>query len=167
MPKEIINQLESALSDTLHLLDSFTEKELNTIPFEGSWTAAQVGRHLFKAEEGIDKMFYAPTKPVDRDPAEKAAWMKELFLNFETKMKSPDFILPEEKQYQKEDLENSLKEEKAKVLKAIQNSNLNEEAPLSDEHPLKGSTKLEILHFLTYHTMRHNHQIREIREKLQ
>lgn len=167
MATEIIHQLELALDDTLQLLNSFSEKELNTVPFQGSWTAAQVGRHLFKAEEGIDKMFYAPTKAVDRDPSEKAALMKELFLNFDTKMKSPDFILPEEKQYEKTALEDLLKKEKVKVLEAVQNSNLNEEAPLSDEHPLKGSTKLEILHFLTYHTMRHNHQIRNIKEKLQ
>jgi len=166
MPKEIISQLESALNDTLHLLDSFTEKELNIVPFEGSWTVAQVARHLYKSETGIDQIFYAPSQPANRDPEEKAAWMKELFLNFETKMKSPDFILPEEEHYEKVKLEDSLKEEKTKVLEAVQNSNLSEMAILSEDHPLKGSTKLEILHFLTYHTMRHNHQIRKIKQAL-
>lgn len=166
MPKEIITQLESALNDTLHLVDSLSENDLNKVPFEGSWTAAQVARHLYKSEAGIDQMFYAPSKPVERAPDEKAAWLKELFLNFETKMKSPDFILPEEQHYDKDALGNLLKEEKEKVLEAVNNSNLNEEAVLGDDHPLKGNTKLEILHFLTYHTMRHNHQIRKIKEAL-
>lgn len=166
MAKEIINQLESALNDTLNLVDSLSENELNKIPFEGSWTAAQVARHLYKSEVGIDKMFYTLSKPVERAPDQKAAWLKELFLNFETKMKSPDFIQPEEQHYDKEILTNSLKAEKEKVLEAVNISNLNEEAMLGDDHPLKGSTKLEILHFLTYHTMRHNHQIREIKKKL-
>jgi len=167
MSKEIINQLEAALGETLQLLSSFNEKEMNTIPFEGSWTAAQVCQHLYKSEDGMDQLLYAPTEQTDRNPEEKAVWLKEIFLNFDTKMKSPDFILPEDKHYDKADLEEPLKATKDKMVEAAHNVNLAEIAPLPDGHPLKGNTKLEMLHFITYHTMRHNHQLKNIREKLQ
>ncbi len=162
MSKEIINQLEIALNDTLQLLSSFNEKEINTIPFEGSWTAAQVCQHLYKSENGMDALFYAPAQPADRDPEERAASLKEMFLNFEIKMKSPDFILPEEKEYEKAELEKSLTKTKDKIIEAAQKVDLAEIAPLPEQNPLNGSTKLELVHFLTYHTMRHNHQLRNI-----
>ena len=87
MSKEIINQLETALNDTLALLASFDEKEMNTVPFEGSWTAAQVCRHLLKSETGMDELLFAPSQVPDRNPEERAAELKDLFLNFEIKMK--------------------------------------------------------------------------------
>lgn len=166
MPKEIISQLETALSDTLHLLTAFNEKEMNTVPFEGSWTAAQVFRHLFKSEDGMDQLLYAPSEPIERQPDKNAGWLKEMFLNFETKMQSPDFILPEDKNYNKEELSGPLKETADKMLEAAKKVNLNEVAPLPEGHPFKGNTKLEMVHFITYHTMRHNHQLRKIREKV-
>lgn len=166
MSQKIFNQLETALNDTLHLLSSFNEKEMNTVPFQGSWTAAQVCRHLFKAEDGIDGLFYAPGNLLDRAPDQRAGEYKELFLNFDTKMESPDFIYPEEKEYKKEELTEPLKEANKKLLEAAKKVNLSEEAALPDEHPLKGSTKLELVHFITYHTMRHNHQLKKIREAI-
>jgi len=166
MPQNIINQLEAALGETVTLLSSFNEKELNTIPFEGSWTAAQVGRHLFKSENSIDQLIYTPSEPVDRAPDERAQWLKDLFLDFTTKMKSPDFILPEDKDYNKSELVTSLADVKGKVVEAAQTADLTYIAPLPEEHPLKGITKLEIVHFLTYHTMRHNHQLQKIKEAL-
>lgn len=167
MSKEIINQLETALNDTLALLASFDEKEMNTVPFEGSWTAAQVCRHLLKSETGMDELLFAPSQVPDRNPEERAAELKDLFLNFEIKMKSPDFILPEEKQYDRAELEKPLKDAKEKMVDAAGKANLNEIAPLPEEHPLHGITKLETVHFVTYHTMRHNHQLRKIKEKVQ
>lgn len=167
MSKEIINQLEAALGETLQLLSSFSEMEMNTVPFEGSWTAAQVCQHLYKSEDGMDQLLKAPTKPADRNPEEKAAWLREIFLNFETKMKSPDFILPEDKHYDKAELEGPLKDTKDKMVEAAFKADLSEIAPLPDGHPFQGNTKLEMLHFITYHTMRHNHQLKNIRKKLQ
>jgi hypothetical protein len=166
MAKEIINQLETALGDTLSLLDYFNEKEMNTISFEGSWTAAQVFRHLFKSENGMDELLYAPTEPVERRPDEKVDWLKDTFLNFEVKFESPDFIIPEDKNYNKEELSGPLKEVADKMIEAAKKVNLSEIAPLSEGHPFEGSTKLEMIHFITYHTIRHNRQLRRIREKV-
>lgn len=166
MAKEIINQLEAALGETLQLLSSFNEKEMNTVPFEGSWTAAQVCRHLFKSEDGMDELLNTKTQAADRNPEEKAEELKDLFLNFEIKMESPDFIIPENKQYEKEELEGPLENAKNKMIEAALKADLNEMAPLPEGHPFEGNTKLEMVHFITYHTMRHNHQLKTIRKRL-
>jgi hypothetical protein len=122
-----------------------------------------VGRHLFKSEDGINELFAATTEPVDRAPDARAEEFKKIFLDFSTKMKSPDFIMPEDKEYDKERLLQSLTDAKDKVVKAVQTNDLSGLAPLPDAHPLKGSSKLEIVYFIAYHTMRHNHQIKKIR----
>jgi len=166
MYSEIISQLELALDETLKLLSTFTEKEINTIPFEGSWTAAQVGRHLYKSQKGMDGLLLCPADPVKRDPEEKANGLRDTFLNFDIKMKSPDFIIPEEKEYDKDDLIASLKDVKEEMIAAAQKADLTQLAPLPEGHPLEGHSKLEIVHFVTYHTIRHNHQLEEIRAAL-
>lgn len=167
MSKEIINQLDAALGETLQLLSSFSEEDMNKVPFEGSWTAAQVGEHLYKSQEGMDELLYAHAPKPDRNPEEKAQWLKEIFLNFEHKMKSPDFIYPEDKYYNQSELKDSLESVKDKMTEAAKKSKLEEMAPLPEGHPLNGITKLETLYFVTYHTIRHNHQLKNIREKLQ
>lgn len=167
MPKEIINQLDAALTETLQLLSSLNEEKINKIPFEGSWTAAQVAQHLYKSIKGMDELLYTPSQQADRNPEEKAQWLKDIFLNYENKMKSPDFILPEDKYYNQSELKDSLESAKDKMTEAAKNSKLEEMAPLPEGHPLNGITKLETLYFVTYHTIRHNHQMKNIREQLQ
>ena len=143
---------------------SFNENELNTVPYEGSWTAAQVARHLMLSEDGMDELLTAPMQEADRQPHEKAGWLKDMFLNFETKMKSPDFIVPEDKHYTHAELEGPLTDIRDKMIAAAETANLAEMAPLPEGHPFEGSTKLEMVHFITYHTMRHNHQMEKIRK---
>ena len=102
-------------------------------------------------------------KPAERYPGEKIAGLKKAFLNFSTKMKAPEFVVPEagpyEKQAAMDELNNSLKVLKEDSGKA----NLNE---LVEGLPLGPTTKLELLHFCLYHTQRHLHQMEKIAEAL-
>jgi len=163
MAQVIIDQLETALNETIYLLKGVDEKNINKLPFEGSWTAAQVGRHLYKSGVGSDALFSAlgevPQRPADAG----AESLRNMFMNFEVKMKSPDFIIPEDKKYEKEQLIASLAEVKDKMISAVKQADLNQVAQLPQGHPFYGSTKLELVHFYTYHTLRHNHQIEKIK----
>ncbi len=161
---EIIKELENALSETTALLAGFSHKELNKVPFKGSWTAGQVGCHLLKSETGMDDLLYAPSAPADRNPDQQVQELKDIFLDFSKKFESPDFIIPEDREYTNEELINSLNRVKENILLAAKNSDLTEIAPLPDGHPFVGNTKLEMVHFVTYHTIRHNKQIKKIRE---
>jgi DinB superfamily len=166
MHNEIISKLEAALGETIAHLSSFTEKDLNTVPFEGSWTAGQVGRHLYKSQNGMDGLLLAPAETADRNPEERVKELKDTFLNFEIKMKSPDFIYPEDKEYNKEALIKELQEVKDKMMDAASKADLVQLAPLPEGHPFAGATKLEMVHFMAYHTMRHNHQLEKIKAEV-
>ena len=162
MNGSIINQLEAALGKTVQLLSSFDQKEVNKIPFDGSWTAAQVGQHLYLSENGMDELLLAPTAKVTRQPDANVQELKNMFLDFSIKMKSPDFIIPEDKMYDQQEQIGNLNSVKNKILTAVSQTDLDQIAPLPEGHPLAGNTKLEIVHFITYHTIRHNHQISNI-----
>jgi hypothetical protein len=167
MAKEIINELSAALDNTVALLESFTEEEMNKVPFKDSWTAAQVGRHIYKSLEGTDKLFSAPSEPANRPADQQAAQFKEMMGDMDNKMQSPEFIAPEDKAYDKQQLIQSLKDVKKTAIDASANNELENVPPLEDGHPLKGTTKLELVYFMAYHTQRHNHQIAKIRSVVQ
>lgn len=162
MRQEIIPQFENALEQTISLLESLTKEQLNSVPFEGSWTAAQVGRHIYKSIKGTHEMLQKPMPVPDRNPLKRTQEFKDILLDFDLKMESPDFLIPENETYYGGQLIASINEVKGEVLPVVATANLEEEAPLAEGHPLKGSTKLEILHFLTYHSVRHNRQIEKI-----
>jgi hypothetical protein len=162
MAESIINQLEAVLGETVQLLSSLNNEELNRAPFNGSWTAAQVGQHLLKAETGIDELLLVPTEKAARQPDEKVEETKNIFLDFTAKYQSPDFIVPEEKEYDPAEVIEPLKNNIPNILKAAKEADLTQLAPLPPGHPFEGYTKLEMIHFLTYHTMRHNRQIKNM-----
>lgn len=163
MAKEIINELGESLDNTIELLESFSQQEINKIPFEGSWTAAQVGRHIYKSLEGTGELFGAPAERANRPADQQADQFKEMMADMDNKMQSPEFILPEDKDFDKQQLIQSLKEIKKTAIDASTSNELERVPPLDDAHPLKGATKLELVYFMTYHTQRHNHQIAKIR----
>lgn len=162
MDKNIATELDKAMQETISLISSANESDINKVPFKGSWTAAQTARHLIKAGNGMAEMFSTEAPKANREADEKAAELKDILLNFDLKMDSPDFIVPEDKQYSKEELisqTDKIRKETVEVLKTAQL----DEIPNTDEgNPLKGYTKLELLHFAVYHTQRHNRQIRNI-----
>jgi hypothetical protein len=163
----IDNALRAALGQTITLLSSFDDSKINTIPFKGSWTAAQVGDHLLKSVTGLDGLFSTPTEKAARPADANAEALKKMMLDFSIKMESPAFILPDKDEYDKEWLLKSLQKAQEAIVPVILSANLEEMAPLPEGHPLRGNTKLELVHFFTYHTQRHNHQIQKIKETVQ
>ncbi|MFA6059548.1 MAG: DinB family protein [Taibaiella sp.] len=145
----------------LHLANSFSEKGFNTIPFEGSWTAAQVIDHITKSNKSIAQALSLEGKPADRKPDERTPELAKIFLDFKTKLKSPDFILPTQDIYQKASLIATLESSIEKLKEGVGNTSLID----AIEHQAFGEiTKLELLYFVVYHTQRHMHQLQHIYE---
>jgi dihydrofolate reductase len=157
--QELFKSLHSTTSELVQLVSSLSETEINTIPFRGSWTAAQVAEHVTKSNLGIVRSLNTEGRQMDRAPDERITDFKKQFLNFSEKLQSPKFILPTRDIYQKEkviaDLKLSIDQLKAKG----RTVNLSEGV----SHPIFGDiTKLELLHFVLYHTERHIHQLKNI-----
>ncbi|MEP6596295.1 MAG: DinB family protein [Ginsengibacter sp.] len=159
LTKELFTSLDSTSSELLELISSADSTTLDTVPFKDSWTAAQLASHVTKSNNAITQALNMVGKTAERNPDDRAEELKEMFLNFNTKFKSPDFILPTQDTYNKDmlfkDLEKSIVQ-----LKEIGNKiNLGEIISL----PAFGEiTKLELLHFVLYHTKRHIHQLKKI-----
>lgn len=165
MTKETLDQdtlfagLDEAISQLQGLMASLDNTKLNLIPYQGSWTAGQLYRHVTKVIGGMAKAMQMPSKPAGRNADERVPELKKTFLDFSIKMKSPDMAVPEEEVYQKQDTIDRL---------TIAVGNFKEMAgrqngtDLVSGLPLGDITKLELLHFILYHTQRHLHQLQQI-----
>jgi hypothetical protein len=94
-------------------MSSLDENKINTVPYKDSWTAGQLFRHVTKSTSTMAKAMRTKSKPAEGGAGEKISELKKTFLDFSKKLKSPDFIVPEEGVYERratiEELNNSFK----------------------------------------------------------
>lgn len=159
----ITQQLADVNQTFRNLFLSVSEEQVNTVPFKDSWTPAQVARHVFKAEAGMMKALETPASETGRDAFAAVPELKHIFLDFTTKLKSPEMAVPEQKEYNKEELIRQLDGIATKLTEVIPHINNKE---LVTGLPAGDLTKGEIIHFLLYHTLRHIHQLEHIIETL-
>ena len=157
--EDILAAIEEAINKLVALATPLNEEQLNTVPYAGSWTAGQLLSHVTKSIHGMGGIIMKPTEPAQRDPGEKIAGLRDTFLDFSTKMQSPDFILPDPGPYEKEPTIQALTGAFDKMKAGSIPANLNE---LLTGLPFGEVTKLELLHFVLYHTQRHGEQMRRI-----
>jgi hypothetical protein len=165
---------KTQLSDTFNevtdelvgLLASLGHEQINKVPFEGSWTAGQLARHIIKSDEGFATMLHGPDKDTDRKPDEKVAQIRTMFLNFNIKMKSPEFVRPEIIDYDKEVVLQSLKKAQASITDAVQTKDLAKTCTAFEVPTIGALTRLEAINFVIYHTKRHVHQLTKIKQSL-
>ena len=162
--KQLFTSLGETWVELVYMISSTNESRINAVPFEGSWTAAQLATHVIKSNKAITQGLHMEGKPAERNPEAGVPHLKKMFLNFETKFQSPEFIVPENKQYNKEAVVTALNRSIELLKEAGNKVNLAEIINL----PVFGEiTKLELLYFVLYHTQRHIHQLKGILRVLQ
>lgn len=159
MSEEILREADEVTEELLQLISSFSQEQLNQIPFEKSWTAGQVAEHLHRSDLLMVKALFGLVRPARRQPDQEVEKLKKIFLDFNTKLSSPAEIVPPDTVYKKENLLNDLKATRGRIREAIVNLDL---TPICWVPPLGEITRLEIIHFVIYHTQRHIHQLRNI-----
>lgn len=157
--KQLFTSLDETWSEFFKLVSSADADTINKMPFKDSWTIAQLATHVKKSNNAIIQALQMQGKACERNSDERLEELKKIFLDFTAKYKSPDFIIPDKKEYNKESvveqLANSI--EQLKILRS--KTNLQEIINL----PVFGEiTKFEILYFVLYHTQRHVHQLKNI-----
>lgn len=157
--EELLGALKNLVAHLMQVLSAFDGQNINTIPFEGSWTAAQVVDHITRSNMSITKAFALKGAAINRDPGERVQELKDVFLNLNNKFQSPDFILPTQDIYEKQILIALLSRSVDKIKEVSCQADLSEMI----NHPAFGDiTKFEILHFVLFHTQRHIHQLKKI-----
>ena len=158
----LIEAIEKTNNDVAKILSSFTREQFNTIPFEGSWTPAQVADHIYKFQSGMPGLMTGETKATDREPDEQEPMIKNIFLDFTAKYQSPDFVLPSEEPQNKEETISKINDNTKAITETMKSLDLSETClaftlPNSTEF-----TRLEWGYFILYHTQRHVHQLENI-----
>lgn len=160
--KELLKQFEETEREFYNVLASFTQEQLNDSPFEGSWTAAQVADHMLKSKKGIPGLLAGPSRITTREPDEMVDKIDNIFLDFTTKFKSPDFIIPTNEPANKEDLLKALNEVKERIKATSATVDLTNTITSFPFPGLGELTGYEWIHFLVCHTKRHTHQLKNI-----
>jgi len=168
MANEILKAFHETTEQLLQTIALFTQEQFNTIPFEDSWTAAQVTEHVYKAESAMPGILQGNTRSTERATDANVDVIKNIFLNFSTKLKSPEFILPSNADIVQD------KEERYKAIKANREAieRLAGTVDLSLTYtafalPNIGElTGIEWLVFHASHSTRHIHQLKNIYKAL-
>ena len=160
--KEIHIAIDETLSELLDVVSSFNEDQFNLILSKDSWTPGEVAQHLVLSISGFVELMKGPTKATIRKPDEHIETIKTSFLNFSIKFKSPEFVIPERKDYDKEELLRELKSLKTELEEIIESAALDKTCVLFEIPGALGYlTRQEALAFVLYHTQRHIHQLRQ------
>jgi hypothetical protein len=164
--EELVTELNMNTSELLQVLAQFSKEEFNTIPFEGGWTAGQVAEHLYKSESGVPSLFQTRLVKTERDPDEKTEVIRSVFLDFSTKMKSPDFILPTESEKDPQEMADAFAANRKTVKAIIATADLTQTIADVSFPKLGTFTGLEWICFMSCHSQRHTHQLKKIYERL-
>jgi len=154
---EEFKKVKAAYTELFNELDT---QQVNKIPYQGSWTAAQVLEHITKSIADAPKVLGTPTEPMQRDPQEKIEGLRKTFLDFSTKMKSPAFIEPSEVFHDKETTLANFNNNFEALIKITPSANDND---VVKNTPFGDISKLELLHFFLFHSQRHLHQLQNMK----
>lgn len=166
MPTQISTEFEKTSAELIRLISSTNEEQFNEIPFEASWSVAQVGDHLLKSYAMVEALNAGPVKKTERLPEKEIETVKKIFLDFDAKYKSAERLLPSDEPIEKEKLLIDLRKRISQIKEVIQTKDLTETCA---GLPFKGIgelTRMEWLHVILFHTQRHIYQIKNILESL-
>jgi hypothetical protein len=160
--QHMLQELEQTTHDLLQTIASFDQEMFNTIPFEGSWTAGQVAEHLLKAESGIPEVLSGPVMPAARPTDEMVPVIESIFLNFEIKLVSPEFILPSAGPHNRQVMLNGFELVRTELQGLAQTTDLTQICTSFPFPEVGELTRWEWLHFAVCHSKRHTRQLKNI-----
>lgn len=164
MNKQLAAEMESTMNTLWNTIDSFDEIYFNKIPFEGSWTAAQVSEHVSKSLEGINKAVNAQTQPTERDIRQYIAGLRDMMYDFSVKTKSAPNLVPGDEPTTKAEMKSRLKQNNEDILRSIHELDLSEICVSSEFPGIGYLTRLELISFAAFHAQRHIHQLKNIKQ---
>jgi hypothetical protein len=155
--------LTKAFDDFISSLSFFGAEVINSIPFPGSWTPAQVATHIILATDGVPDH---TTRQADRDPGSMLPSIRPWWEDLNQKFNAPEPLRPDNKPHFKEELLRELHRVREKDLEILAHQDLTIIC-LDFELPSIGYlTRYEWLWFIEMHLRRHTFQLRNMREKM-
>lgn len=141
------------------LLEKVPEDYFNGIPFEGSWTPAQVGEHVRLFLSGITQVLQLPGSDAARPAGACEPQLKAIFLNFEKKATAPPNVKPSGGPFDKTTLVGAIKNQAAIIENDIKEKDLTRICTGAAFPTIGEMTGLEWVYFGIYHLSRHTYQL--------
>jgi len=160
----IKQELQQTKEELIEVVSSIPDDLIDTIPFEGSWTAGQVLEHLCKSVSS--RILQGTVQTVSRPADEKIAFVRSVFLDFTKKFNAPDFILPTDATHNKQEQLALLTGKFDRLIAALDSYNLAEECSDFAIPGFGNFTRLEWIAFHMLHTRRHTEQLKHIATRL-
>jgi hypothetical protein len=126
-----------------------------------------VAEHVYKSISDMPSLLLSETKDAGRDVFEKSEAIGGIFLNFDVKLKSPDFILPSNDPKQVSVFVDNFKKKTSEINRTARQVDL---SCLYIRFPFPTIGELtgwEWIYFAAAHSTRHTLQLKKIRERLQ
>ncbi|HZG26059.1 MAG TPA: DinB family protein [Chitinophagaceae bacterium] len=166
MHEQILEELNETRSSLVKVLTSIEKEQVNVIPFEGSWSAAQLTEHILKSLKGVLNIMHGPVRETKREPTAKLMGVKQAMLDSNARYTAPGFLNPSTLIQDQQVLVDSIETKMQQISEAFQQLNPNETCT-AYELPGAGTlTRLEWVYFVIYHTQRHTRQMENIRRQL-
>lgn len=166
MREELLNWLDETTEGMLEAIQQFSQQQFNQVPFEGSWTGGQVAEHIYKAEKGCAKIWSGPKATTLRAPDANVEMIKSVFLDYSTKLKSPEFIIPSNGPHDKDSAYNAWQANREAMRKIAETMDLEATYTGFSLPGLGEITGGEWITFVYCHSTRHIRQLRLIYEKI-
>jgi len=163
MVKELVKETDETYKALLQTFALVPVSQIDTIPFEGSWTAGQLAEHIIRAGFSAGDFFRENVRPTtERAPDAGVGQIKSIFLDFNAKLQAPEFIIPIETVHHKE--------QQLKELERIHQAYLDAATHLDLSYTCLGFklpgagylTRLEWMWLNVYHIQRHIRQLKNI-----
>lgn len=164
--ENIIQEFERTEKELTAVFSKFTAAEANKSITPESWTAAQVAEHIIKSQSNFPDLLKGHSSATERDPEEKREKIRKMFLDFSTKMRSPDFILPAEEDHDKVLVLDQIKGKETEISAALKSADLTRTYTDFELPGFGPFTGYEWGWFIIYHTQRHIHQLKNIAGEL-
>jgi hypothetical protein len=161
LARDIASKLELISKELFRLTDLFSDEQFQQPPFEGSWTPAQLIEHVTKVDHRIINAIYGKVSDTSRNISQHIAPTRDRFLDFTIKIDAPASIIPSEQPGSKQEVIAAIRNTRDRLMDAATTLDLTMtclEAPPS----FAEFTRLELLHFIVYHTQRHVHQLKNM-----
>ena len=164
--QQLLDDLDQTERDFYSILAALTPAQLNTVPFEGSWTAGQVAEHILLSESGIPETVLGTTEETDRPVAQYVPVIESIFLDFAARYQAPEFIIPSAGPHDQRQLLEAFKAERAAIREIAANEDLTLTCTDIEFPQIANLTRWEWLQFVLCHSKRHTRQLRNISEKV-
>lgn len=165
--EQIISDIHTNTDALLQVLLEFPSDQFTRKPSDNAWSAAELAEHLLLIERSVTKALAGKALPTERPYDQKLELLKPAMADRERKFVVPELAKPIAVSHNRQEMIAEIKQQRQEQTALIPSLEMSETC-MDFKHPMMGAlTRYEWVYFNIYHTERHLHQLREIREVVQ